>query len=64
MEQEIRDRNNSLIGRITVESNGDKTVRDKYNKLLGYYRKSSDTTYDKDNRVVARGDASAMLLSK
>ena len=62
MIQEIRDFNNRILGKIENMSNGDKTVRDFYGRILGYYRKSQDITTDFYGRIVARGDASSGLI--
>ncbi len=59
---EIRDSIGRIIGFIEDMPNGDKTVRDKYGKIIGFYRKSNNTTTDEYGRIIARGDACAMLF--
>ena len=52
-----------IIGYIDTKPNGDKQVSSWTGKILGYYIKSQDVTRDFYGRIVARGDASGMLLS-
>lgn len=52
------------IGRIRLVGNGDKDVYDYFGHKLGSYIWNTNTTYDAFGRVVARGDASTMLLKK
>lgn len=60
---EIRDFNNYIIAYVELdERTGDKTLRDFYNKILGYYRKSDNTTRDFYNRIITHGDALTMLI--
>ena len=59
---EIRDSIGRIIGFIEDMPNGDKTVRDKFGKVLGSYRKNDNTTRDSYGRIIARGDACAMLI--
>lgn len=54
--------NFQIAGYIQVESNGDKTVLDFYRRILGHYDASSDTVRDIQGRIIARGDAAAILL--
>ncbi|MBR4800723.1 MAG: hypothetical protein IK048_03550 [Clostridia bacterium] len=51
-----------IVGFIDVESNGDKTVRDFYGKILGYYRKSNNATTLFSGRIIAFGDVSAIFF--
>ena len=51
-----------IIGKYQYQSNGDIVVRDFYNRILGYYIASRDVTTDFYRRVVAKGNAVAMLL--
>ena len=66
MKKEITIRNSKLqiIGYIETDENGNKTVRDFYRRVLGYYDASTDTTRDFYRRVIARGDAAAMLIDR
>ncbi len=65
MKQEITIRNDRLqiIGYIEIEDNGNKTVRDFYRRILGYYDANTDTTRDFYRRVVARGDVVGILFN-
>lgn len=62
MNIEIKDFYNRVVGRIEEHPNGDKTVRDFYGKILGYYKKQENVTKDFYNRIIARGDASNSLI--
>lgn len=62
MKNTIRDFSGKIIGYIEDFPNGDKRVTDFYGRILGYYRKQDNTTRDFYNRIVARGDSSAMLF--
>ncbi len=60
--QTIRDFSGKIIGYIEIAPNGDKTVRDFYRVIKGYYIASQDVTTDFYRRIIARGDATGMLL--
>lgn len=63
MEKEtIRDFSGKIIGFIETDSRGNKTVRDFYMRVLGYYDKSQNVTTDFYRRVIARGDCCGMLF--
>lgn len=64
MTQTIKDFSGRIIGYIDEQPNGDKIVKDFYQRVLGKYHKQSNTTRDFYGRVIAQGDASAMLLNK
>ena len=51
-----------IVGFIDVESNGDKTVRDFYGRILGYYRKSNNATTLFSGRIIAFGDVCAIFF--
>ena len=58
----VRKTNYQIVGYITVENNGDKTVMDFYKRILGRYDAATDTVRDIQGRTIARGDACAILL--
>ena len=58
----IRDRDGKIIGRLDVQSNGDKLLRDFSGHILGRYKASSNLTLDFNGRIVGRGDCLTMLL--
>ena len=62
MQETIRTFSGQTIGTITTLSNGDKEVKDFYGRVLGYYRKGQDATFDFYGRMLYRGDMSAALL--
>ncbi len=58
----VRKVNYQIIGYIQVDGSGNKTVTDFYRRVLGRYDAGSDAVYDFNGRMVARGDAAAILL--
>lgn len=61
--QTIKDFNYRVIGYIEVDDDGSKTVKDFYRRVVGKYDPKQDVTKDFYGRVVARGDATSLLLS-
>jgi hypothetical protein len=61
-DQELRDRNNRLIGKIKTLSNGKLELRDASNKLKGVYDPKTDQTKDASNRLVGKGNLLTTLL--
>lgn len=61
--QIIRDFSGKIIGYIETDSQGNKTVRDFYRVIKGYYDAKQDVTRDFYKRIIARGDACGMLLN-
>ena len=59
----IRDWSGMIIGKIETDSKGNKTVRDFYGRILGRYDAACNVTREFTGRVIAKGDASAMLLN-
>ena len=64
MREPIRDLSRLIIGYIDTKPNGDKVVTNFSGVILGYYRKSSDTTTDFSGRVLYYGDMASALLKK
>ena len=62
MEETIRTFSWQIIGYIKTLPNGDKEVRDFSRRILGYYRKSQDTTTNFTGQILYRGDMSSALL--
>lgn len=60
--QVIKDFGGRIIGYIDSDDKGNKTIKDFYKKILGYYDAKTNTTLDFHRRIIARGDASGMLL--
>lgn len=58
----LRDRNNKVIGSVTVKSDGEQEIRDHDNHRLGYYDPDMDTTYDRDGHRVGEGNLLTTLL--
>lgn len=61
-DQELRDKNNNLLGKIKTLSNGKSELRDKNGNLKGTYDSKSDETRDKNGNRVAKGNMLATLL--
>ena len=61
-DQELRDRNNNLLGKIKTLSNGKLELRDKNNNLKGTYDPKQNETRDKNNNLVAKGNMLTTLL--
>ena len=51
-----------IVGFIDIEPNGDKTVRDYGNRILGYYNRSRNETTDFYRRVIASGDITGIFF--
>lgn len=60
----IKDFYGRIIAKIETKPNGDKIVYDFYNRILGRYDKSTNTTKDFYNRVIAQGDCCGMLIGR
>ena len=60
---EIRDFYGRIIARVEEKPNGDKVIRDFYNRILDYYVASRDVTTDFYNRVIGHGDCTGILIS-
>lgn len=59
----IRDFYGRIIGKVLTDtSTGEKTAKDFYNRILGYYDPRTNTTKDFYRRVVSRGDALVGLI--
>lgn len=59
----IREINGRVLGYIDFLPNGDKEVRDSYNRYLGKFDKQMNVTRDYAGRLLYRGDQSSMLLN-
>ncbi len=58
----VRDFGGKIIAWYEYQSNGDIIVRDFYNKILGKYVKSDNTTRDFYGKIIARGNCVGMLI--
>ena len=61
MEQEIRSSSGVLLGKI-ADTMDKRYAYDRFGMYLGYYDKHNDTTYDKNGKAVALGDALVGLI--
>jgi hypothetical protein len=62
-DQELRDRNNRLLGKIKQLSNGKLEGRDASNRLKGTFDPSSNETRDQNNSLVGKGNMLAILIA-
>ena len=59
----IKDSNYRIIGRILMdERTGEVEVRDFYNRILGRYDPTTDTTRGFSGKIIAHGNAARMLI--
>lgn len=61
-EELLKDAYGKMIGRVIIESNGDKTLKNNYGNILGFYRKQRNITTDRYGKIIAYGDCLMMLL--
>lgn len=59
----IRDFNGKIIAFIEDDSNR-KSVRSFDGRLIGWYDKRNGITYEFSGRIVAKGDATGMLIGR
>ena len=60
---EIRNFNGQIVAFVEFnDTTGDKTLRAFSGMILGYYRKSDNTTREFSGKIVAKGDALSMLI--
>ncbi|WP_300924593.1 hypothetical protein [uncultured Clostridium sp.] len=52
-----------IIGYIETDSQGNKTIKDFYKRIKGYYDAKQDVTKNFYKQIIAKGDGSSMLLS-
>ena len=53
-----------IVGFIEIDSNGDKTVKEFSGRILGYYRKSRNGTFDFYGRQLAFGDVTGIFFKQ
>lgn len=62
-EQVLKNWRGKIIGYVETKPNGDKTIRDFYRVIKGFYNKKLDVTRDWRGIMVAKGDCLTMLLN-
>jgi hypothetical protein len=62
MKEKITDFYGKIIGWVTTEANGNKTVTDFYGKILGYYDKKLNITTDFYRKKLSNGDTAVGLI--
>lgn len=62
MEIPIKDFYQRILGWVSEDSSGNKTVRDFYRRIVARYDKRSNTTRDEYGRILGQGDFAASLL--
>ena len=60
--QRYYDSNMKLVGYVSAESAGQRTAYDSDFRPLGYYYPESNKTYDKNMRLIGKGDLLANLF--
>lgn len=60
--QKLYDVNARLIAHLAVSTAGRLVLYDSDYEILGYYYPASDKTYDRDLRLIGRGNQLAALL--
>ncbi|MBQ3419866.1 MAG: hypothetical protein IJH31_07030 [Erysipelotrichaceae bacterium] len=60
--QEIREPNGRIVGFLETLDNGDIQARVIDGRIVGFYRKASNTTIDISGRIIARGNIVASLI--
>ena len=65
MEKEyIKDWQGRILGVVETDDKGNKTVRDFYNVILGFYKKDLNITTDFNGRMLTKGDTAVGLIFK
>ena len=59
---EIKKFNMQTVGYIEIDGNGNKTVKDFYGRILGYYEKSRNATLNFYRQVIAFGDVTGIFF--
>ena len=62
IEQDLRDKNGNLFGRIKTRYDGKLEVRDKLGNLKGVYDPDQNETRDRFGNLFAKGNMLAALL--
>ena len=60
--QSIRKLSGQIVGFYEVQPNGDKTIKDFYGRILGFYEKGRDVTTDFYRRIIGFGDISGIFF--
>ena len=58
----LKDYSGKVLGYIEVENDGNKTVKNFYKQVLGYYDVDRNVTLNFYKQIVARGDMCSMLI--
>lgn len=61
-DQELRDKNHRLLGKIKTLSTGKLEIRDASNRLKGTYDPKMNETRDSSHRLIGKGNLLATLL--
>src|SRR5688572_3291614 len=62
--QELRDSQNRLIGKITPRSDGRLEAYSYDNRYLGFFDPIANVTYDRNHRLIARGNLLSALIDR
>ena len=59
---EIKRFDRQTVGYIEIDAAGNKTVRDFYHRILGYYDKSGNVTMNFYRQIIAFGDVTGIFF--
>lgn len=62
--QRLYDSNMQLVGYLAADATGRMSVLDSDYRVLGYYYPGKDKTYDKDMRLIGKGNLLTSLLGE
>ena len=62
--QKLYDSNMQLIGYSATGASGKITVYDSDYRILGYYNPQSDKTYDRDRKLIGKGDLTTVFFAE
>lgn len=58
----VREWSGKIIGYIDTDNSGNKTVRDFYKRVIGYYKKDLNATTDFYGKKLFQGDHASALI--
>lgn len=61
-DQELKDRNNKLIGKIKTRGDGKLEIRDAFDYFKGTYDPKTNETRDRNSKFVGKGNLLTTLL--
>lgn len=58
----VKSSSGMIIGYLDTESNGDVVAKDSCGRIVGYYRKSNNSTTDSAGRILYYGNCAVALI--